>query len=71
MYAVIELQRTEDNLLSLVSIHEDLNEAESKFHQVLAAAAVSTLPVHSAVLVEEDGSVRRTEGYSRIGETEE
>lgn len=71
MYAVIELQRTEDNLLSLVSIHEDLNEAESKFHQVLAAAAVSTLPVHSAVLVEEDGSVRRTEGYSRIGGTEE
>ena len=63
MYIVLEIQKNGDAMTHLVSQHDTLQEAESKFHQVLAAAAVSTVNVHSAVLIEENGAVLRTECY--------
>jgi len=65
MYVVVELQKSNDTTIaSLVSTHQTLAEAESKFHQVLSYAAVSTLPLHSCVLLNEDAYVIRTQSYS-------
>jgi len=65
MYVVVELQKSAENAVaSLVSTHETLQEAESKFHQVLSYAAVSTLPLHSCVLLNEDAYVIKNESYS-------
>lgn len=64
MFVVIELQKNGDTMAHLVSQHNTLQEAESKFHQVLAAAAVSTVEKHSAVLIEDNGAVLRTECYT-------
>lgn len=51
-YVVVELQTTKDGqVANLVTQHDTREEAESKFHSVLAAAAISGLPVHSAVLM--------------------
>lgn len=56
MYIVIELQKNTEGVVSnIVTSYNTLAEAESKFYSILAAAAVSTVPVHSAVIVSEEG----------------
>lgn len=65
MYVVVELQKSDDNTISsLVSTHQTLQEAQSKFHQVLSYAAVSSLPLHSCILLNEDAYVIKTESYA-------
>ena len=56
MYIVIELQKNEyGGVSNIVTEHATLAEAESKYYTVLASAAVSKMPVHSAILVSEEG----------------
>lgn len=56
MFVVIELQKNEEGIVSnIVTSHETQAEAESKYHYVLAAAAVSKIPVHSAIIISEEG----------------
>ena len=56
MFVVIELQKNKDgSVANIVTEHSTQPEAESKYHAVLAAAAVSVIPVHSAVIVSEEG----------------
>lgn len=51
-YVVVELQTMKDGkVANIVTQHDTRSEAESKFHSVLAAAAISGLPVHGAVLM--------------------
>lgn len=52
MYIVIELQTTNGQTGNLVYAFENKNEAESKFYQIMSAAAVSPIEVHSALLVD-------------------
>lgn len=55
-YAVIELQKDADGkLATLTTTHDTINEAYQKFHQVLAYAAVSTLPLHACTMLDEKG----------------
>ena len=56
MYIVIELQKAENgHVYNIVTEHASLNEAESKYHSILSAAAMSTIPMHSAIIVSEEG----------------
>lgn len=56
MYIVIELQKNAEGVVSnLVTSYNSLAEAESKFYSILAAAAVNDVPVHSAIIVSEEG----------------
>lgn len=55
-YIVIELQKLpDDTVANIVTAHDTLSEAESKYHSILATAAVSGLPCHSAIIVSEEG----------------
>lgn len=55
-YIVIELQKNVDGQVSnIVTEYNTLTEAESKFYSILAYAAVSEIPVHSAIIVSEEG----------------
>ena len=55
-YIVIELQKNEEGQVSnLVTAHNTLEEAESKFYTILASAAINEVPVHSAIIVSEEG----------------
>ena len=68
-YLVIELQTdAEGNVAHLVTSHDTLNGAESKFHTVLAYAATSELPMHAASLVRSDGALLRHEFYEHAQE---
>ena len=55
-YVVIELQKNTDGAVAnIVNAYETQAEAESKYHSILAAAAISELPCHSAIIVSEEG----------------
>ena len=62
MYIVIEIQ-TSNTVATLVSSYEDRNQAESKYHQILTAAALSSVPKHSAVLMNDVGQTIKNETY--------
>ena len=56
MYIVIELQKNTEGVVSnIVTSHSTLAEAESKFYTILATAAINEVPVHSAIIVSEEG----------------
>lgn len=62
MFIVIELQKS-DTLAVLSDTYETRNQAEQKYHTVLAYAAVSEIPKHSAVLLDEDGTFIKSESF--------
>ena len=71
MYIVIELQTNAEGVVgSLVYKYDSRDEAESKFHSILAAAAISALPVHAAVMLTNAGTMVQSEFY-RHGEAAE
>ena len=64
MYIVIELQRNDQGVVSnIVTAFDTLAEAESKYHSILAAAAISKVPVHSAIIVSEEGFPVKNQCY--------
>lgn len=64
MYIVIELQKNNEGVVSnMVTSHNTLAEAESKFYSILASAAINSVPVHSAIIVSEDGIPVRHQCY--------
>lgn len=64
MYIVIELQKTAEGTLgNFVWAFQSKSEAESKYHSVLAAAAISSIPVHAATLLSEQGYVIASQCY--------
>lgn len=62
MYIVLEIQTT-STVATLVNAYEDRNQAESKYHQILTAAALSSVPKHSAVLMDDEGNRIKSECY--------
>ena len=62
MYIVIEIQ-TSATVATIVNSYEDRNQAESKYHQILTAAALSSVPKHSAVLMNDVGQTIKNETY--------
>ena len=62
-YLVIELQTTSGTTANIVTAYSDQNQAEAKFHQIMASAATSNVDTHSAVILNEMGAVVRSEYY--------
>ena len=56
--------RIDQELLgNIVTAHDTQLDAESKFHSILAAAALSQLPVHAAVMLSSDGNFIDSRSY--------
>lgn len=68
MYIVIEIQYS-DRVSTLTYQYDTLDEANAKYHTILAAAAVSALPAHAAVILTAWGAMLKAECY-RHGEEE-
>lgn len=57
-YIVIELQtNAAGQTANLVTAYDNQPQAENKFHTILASAAVSNVPKHAAVILNEDGLI--------------
>lgn len=56
MFIVIELQvNAEGQVGNIVTSHVTLPEAQNKFYTVCAFAAISNIPMHSAVILDQMG----------------
>lgn len=63
-YIVIELQNNADGTVgNLVYAYDSRNEAESKYHLILASAAMSQVPIHAAMLAMTDGTLLASHRY--------
>lgn len=62
MFIVMEIQKGA-SVSTIVNTYETRNEAEQKYHTVLAYAAVSSVPQHSAVMLDDDGSYIKSEVF--------
>ena len=71
MFIVLEIQSTDSATSILPFTYEDGNQAENKYHTILAYAATSEVPIHSAVLMNEVGTVLKKEYYTHRQEVEE
>ena len=64
MFIVLELQTNESGQTgNIVTTYADRQEAESKYHQILSAAATSTVTTHAAVMIDERGNLEKNEFY--------
>ena len=65
-YIVLELQTNADGSVgTLISSYDEQPQAESKYHSVLAAAAVSAIPCHACVLMTSEGQQLESKTYKR------
>lgn len=68
MYIVMEIQTNSDGTVgTLVNAYDSREQAESSYHTILAAAALSSCPCHAAVLLTEQGLILAN-GYYEHGE---
>jgi hypothetical protein len=51
---------------TIINQYESINDAESKFHQILAAASISEVPVHTSIVLTDEGVTLRAESYKHI-----
>lgn len=69
-YIVVECQTNADGTVSsLISAYDTRNQAESAYHTVLAAAAISTLPAHAAIISTTEGSVLESRCFFHGGDS--
>ena len=56
-YIILEIQKSFDGTVALTPaiVKDNLLDAESTFHSILAAAALSSLAFHSAVILNDEG----------------
>lgn len=65
-WMIIEQQMDANgNVSSLVTSKTNYNEALSVYHSILAAAAISNLPYHAAVILESNKGVKVAEYFDR------
>lgn len=68
MYILIEMQTNESTAIVPAKTFTDRLQAESAFYTALAAAAVSSVRVHTVLLVDEHGKVIRQDCYEHLTE---
>ena len=70
MYIVIELQTMAGGTVgNFVWSYTSRDEAFAKFHTILASAAVSTIPVHAAVILDNKGLQIAAQAFTHEVET--
>jgi len=70
-YIVLEIQTNANGEVgNLLTAYDERSAAENKYYTILAAAALSELPVHSAMILTNLGTIVKSETFNRIPETE-
>ena len=72
MFVILELQASANDVAIVPPVkYQTRAEEEQAYHQTLAYAAVSAVPVHSVLLMTGEGQVLRSESYKHPAESEE
>lgn len=70
-YIILETQTTAGTTAIVPPVaFTDRQQAESRFHSVLASAAISSIEEHSCLLLTSDGKLVRSECYRHVVEAE-
>lgn len=63
-YIVLELQTYADGTTgNIIWSYDSILQAESRYHAVLSAAAISQVPIHAAVILDERGEKLANASY--------
>ena len=69
MYIILEIQTNKGVTSVLPAITKtNRNEADQAYYQILAAAAVSSVEIHSAVILTEAGAAIASKSYDHTSE---
>lgn len=64
MYIIHEMQTTGNQTALVPALtYADKNQADSAYHTALAAAAISTVPIHTVFMVDEHGNTLKCDCY--------
>lgn len=67
-YYIIEIQKTPEGAYAhLIDTADTYNQAESVYYGKLQYAAISTIPLHSVILMDAEGAVYSVKSYNREG----
>lgn len=66
MYIVIEMQTNGTTTATLTNAYANKNIAYQKYHTILASASVSSVGIHTALIMNEYGVVEARETFSHI-----
>ena len=65
-YIVSEIQTDSENNVAILNWQfNSINEADSKYYQILSVAAVSSVPTHAAMIFTNEGVKVKSQSYSR------
>lgn len=68
MYIINEMQTSKSGTaLAPAVTRDDWQQAESEFHRLCSIAAVSSVPLHTIMMMDERGIVQRVEYYEHGG----
>ena len=70
VFYVIEIQTQAETGAVIPFTFTNRNEAEAKYHSLLAVCATSNVPKHGAMLFNDDGFILKSEVYNHIVEAE-
>lgn len=63
MFIVMEIQANGDQVATIVNKYETRAAAEAAYHGILAFAAVSSVQIHSAVILSVEGKELMRQSY--------
>lgn len=67
MYILIEMQTNGESTILVPPVtYNDPNQADSAYYQKLAAAAISSVTVHTITMLDEHGRIIRSDFYEHI-----
>lgn len=66
-YIVIEIQKFSDGTIAVppIATFDSFFEAVSRYHTIMATAAISDVPVHSAVILTDTGQEIKLDSYNK------
>ena len=72
MYIILELQANDNwtTVVTPIQTAEEKNEAMSKYHGILFSAAISSVPCHTAMVIDERGQCLARETYVHLQNNE-
>ena len=71
-YIVMEIQKSQDGTIAVppITTADTLNSARSSFYSICAIAAISSVPVHTVVLLNDVGQEIGMESFNHEEESE-
>lgn len=66
-YIVIEIQKFENGTIAVppIATFDSYFDAVSRYHTIMATAAISDVPVHSAVILTDTGQEIKMDSYNK------